>query len=150
MSLSFWACSSTNTTEKVNNDVIIQEEVSENVEKTTNSTGLLSGVWKVVDFKDSLNTIHPDTIASAKTTFLSSYYTFTNDSVYSVRNTRIPKGDKGKWDMQKQEVGYYITFLSDQEKYKDAYQMIFLDENTMQWVKVIPNLGKYAMLVKKQ
>ena len=52
--------------------------------------------------------------------------------------------------MQKQEVGYYITFLSDQEKYKDAYQMIFLDENTMQWVKVIPNLGKYAMLVKKQ
>jgi hypothetical protein len=128
----------------------VEVEKVEDVSQKGTPIGVLTGTWKVVDFKDSLVTIHPDTIASAKATFLTSFYTFTNDSVYTVRNNRIPSGDVGKWAMNKEQVGFYISFLSDQEKYKDAYQMMFLDENTMQWVKVIPELGKYAMLLKKQ
>ena len=144
------ACNSSSPQEKT---VSNEEQVignTENLNQEEAYTGAISGTWKVVDFKDSLATIHPDTIASARAIFLSSFYTFTNDSIYSVRNNRIPSGDAGKWAMKKEQVGYYISFLSDQEKYKDAYQMMFLDENTMQWVKVIPELGKYALLLKKQ
>ena len=148
--LSLWACSSSNKKEKIEQVKTLKVEVPEKTTATSNFNGKLSGMWKVVDFKDSLKSIHPDTLAAAKITFLSSFYDFKNDSIYLLRNNRIPNWDDGKWEMKKQEVGYYISFLSNQEKYKDAYQMMFLDENTMQWVKVIPNLGKYAVLLKKQ
>ena len=129
---------------------IKQKNASVKATLTMDSTSFLLGTWKVVSFKDSLVNVKPEMVAEGKEIALSSFYTIKSDSIYSIRSSKTPNGDEGKWNLNKEGNGYVLNFQSSQNKYKDAYNLLVIDANTIQWVKATPQNGKYALLLKKQ